>query len=100
MKKVGWSSKDQLAKAIKELLDTEWIMVTRQGGRKIPTLYALTFRAIDECGGKLDVRPNREPLHSWKRQGMSLNAANIICLPRPVGQSIPPHGSKNAVSAS
>ena len=100
MKKVGWSSKDQLAKAIKELLDTEWIMVTRQGGRKIPTLYAVTFRAIDECGGKLDVRPTLAPLHSWKRETMSLKSATVISLPRPTGQSVPPHGSQISATAS
>lgn len=33
MKPLGWKSKDQLHKAKKELLETGWIVQTRQGGR-------------------------------------------------------------------
>jgi len=67
MKKVGWTSKDQLYKAKEELLKKGWIVVTRQGGRKIPTLYAVTFRAINECGGKLDRGTTKVPLSYWKQ---------------------------------
>lgn len=61
MEKRGWRSKATLQKALKELLERGFIMTTRQGGRKVATLYAVTFKDIDECQGKLDVRPGPAP---------------------------------------
>jgi hypothetical protein len=91
MSRRGWTSKDQLAKAIAELLERGWLTVTRQGGfsggRHLPRLYAVTWLGIDYCGGKLDVKPDPVPAHSWKRAG------KIIVLPRHTGQPDPPHGS-------
>jgi hypothetical protein len=68
MHKRGWKSKDTLDRAKKELLEKRWAIVTRQGGRKIPSLYALTFWGVDECGGKLDpqIIPRNQPRDSWK----------------------------------
>src|SRR4051794_18768251 len=43
MRTRGFKSADQLSKARDELINTGWIMVTRQGGRNIPTLYAITW---------------------------------------------------------
>ncbi|MEH6473614.1 MAG: hypothetical protein V7752_20510 [Halopseudomonas sp.] len=58
MMKRGWRSRDQLSKAIKELIARNWIIQTRQGGLNMgPNLYAITWQPIDECGGKLDVQP-------------------------------------------
>jgi hypothetical protein len=61
----GFKSADQLRKARDELVNTGWIMVTRQGGRHAPSLYALTFHNIDRCKAKLDIGagPAR---HLWK----------------------------------
>lgn len=66
MKARGWRSRDTLNKARRALLDGEWIVVTRQGGRRRATLYAVTFYAIDECAGKLDVRSTHSPLSAWR----------------------------------
>lgn len=68
MKKRGWKSRDTLDRAKKDLLDKKWIQVTRQGARKIPTLYALTFWGVDECNGKLDpgICPRNKPRDTWK----------------------------------
>ena len=68
MQKRGWKSQDTLGRVKKELLDKRWIVVTRKGGRKVPDLIALTFWAIDECGGKLDphIIPKDKPMDSWK----------------------------------
>ncbi len=66
MEKRGWKSRDTLNKARKELLDVELILVSRRGDRKRPNLYALTFFAIDECGGKLDVKPTDRPHSTWR----------------------------------
>lgn len=94
MRARGWRSKDQLAKAITELLEKGWLMVTKQGGRNSPTLYAVSFMPIDECGGKLDVKATTSPPHLWKRP--SLSPAAVISLPRSTGQITPPHGARAA----
>ena len=63
----GWKSRDTLNKARKELLQSELIMVSRYGDRRRPHLYALTFFAVDDCGGKLDIRPTDTPLSAWRK---------------------------------
>lgn len=90
----GWRSKDQLAKAIKELIEKGWLMVTRQGGRNMATLYAVTFMPINECGGKLDVKATATPPHLWKRP--ALGQVAVISLPRTTGQLAPHHGTRIA----
>ena len=66
MEKRGWKSRDTLNKARKELLSVELILVARYGDRKRPHLYALTFFAIDECQGKLDIKPTERPPSYWR----------------------------------
>ncbi|WP_303900773.1 hypothetical protein [Thiohalomonas denitrificans] len=66
MERRGWKSKSSLQNALVELLETGWIIKTRQGGRNFPSLYALTFLPIDECGGKLDRPSTNAPLGWWK----------------------------------
>ena len=65
MKKRGWKSNDQRGKALKELLGKEMIILTRQGGRKIPSLYALTWRCIDPCDRKIDINPTKKPWRTF-----------------------------------
>src|SRR3954468_23333455 len=55
MKPRGWKSKETLGDALKELLEAEFILRTRPGGRNHCALYAVTFMAIDKCDGKHDV---------------------------------------------
>jgi hypothetical protein len=66
MKKRGWKSKSLLQCAIKELLKSDLIRLTRQGGRKIPNLYAITWQSIDECNGKLDISSTKLAPRSFK----------------------------------
>ena len=67
MKIRGWNSNDQLSKARKELLEKGWIVLTKQGGLGIgPNLYAVTFQAVDDCGGKLHFPETTTPLGYWK----------------------------------
>lgn len=106
MKAIGWTSRDQLDKAIVELHAANFITVTKQGGKHKPTLYAVTFYAIHWCGGKLDLHPANWPcrqfLGSWRRQEGAIaatetkraanrRAANVlkatIPLSRQAGQS-------------
>lgn len=65
LKRRGWSSQTTLAKALKQLLGANLITCTRQGKFMnpggYPTLYALNWQPIDECGGKLDVDPTTTP---------------------------------------
>lgn len=76
MKARGWTSKDQLLKAERELRETGFIELTRQGGRHQCNLYAVTWNAIDACPGKrLDVSPTHVPSGLWKHSG------NKACAP-------------------
>ena len=67
MEKRGWKSRDQLFKAQQELEAKGFIFRTRQGGRHVCNLFAITFYAIDECDGKLDVPATNVPLGDWKK---------------------------------
>ena len=72
MKQRGWRSRETLDRAKKHVLDAGFIIITRQGqrgrtgGSRFPTLYAITWRGIDDCDGKLDVPSNPVPLNLWK----------------------------------
>ncbi len=44
----GWSSKGTLGAAIVELVATGFIEVTQRGGKRLPSLYALTWLPIHE----------------------------------------------------
>lgn len=58
----AWNSNSQIRAALNELQERNLIMETKRGGLGIgPNLYALTWRPIDECGGKLDVQPTNNP---------------------------------------
>jgi hypothetical protein len=66
MREKGWSSKDQLSKARRELLERGFIVQTRQGWNNRCSLYGVTFHPIDECGGKLDINPTSTAFGWWK----------------------------------
>jgi hypothetical protein len=58
LKNRGWNSSSQLSKAKVELLERGMIVETRQGGLIVgPSLYALSWLDLDDCGGKLDLNP-------------------------------------------
>lgn len=64
----GWRSKDQLSKARRELLEKGFIVQTRQGWNNHCSLYGVTFQAIDDCGGKLDI-PQTTTAYGWWKDG-------------------------------
>lgn len=66
MKKRNWRSESTLSDARKELLYYGWIVCSRQGGRNIASLYGITFQAIDECKGKLDIAETTTAPGTWK----------------------------------
>jgi len=68
MKVRGFCSKTTLSKAIKELLQAEMILLTRQGHfiKNKASLYALTWAPINECSGKyLEVSPSITPSRNF-----------------------------------
>lgn len=64
----GWRSKGTLSRAIKELIDKGFIELTRQGGKNRCSLYAITWKPIDECKGKLDVKETRVASNLWNKK--------------------------------
>lgn len=68
----GWRSKGTLQRAVDELQAVGFIMRTRQGGRHVCTLYALTWQSIDECLdrrtglSKHDLRPTQVAPGGWQ----------------------------------
>ena len=67
MRKRGWNSNQQLTKALKELLERNLIVQTKQGGLNLgPNLYAITWHRIDECNGKLDANPTTVAPRSFR----------------------------------
>lgn len=67
----GWRSPGTLSKAVHTLREKGWLELTRQGGRHLASLYALTWWGIDDCGGKLDVAANPVPSNRWKNSSGS-----------------------------
>lgn len=57
----GWKSDSGIRLGLRELVEAGLIDETRQGGRNRCSLYAVTWHPIDECGGKLDVKPTKAP---------------------------------------
>ncbi|OIQ81585.1 hypothetical protein GALL_366380 [mine drainage metagenome] len=56
MKIRGWKSTHTLQAAKSELLEAGLIVETRKGARpNLASLYALTWYALDDCNGKLDI---------------------------------------------
>lgn len=83
MKERGWVSNATLTKAKQELLKANWIEISRQGGRHKATLYAVTFLAVDECRGKLDIASTHSPKGSWRLCDPAPAMLNRNNFPRP-----------------
>jgi len=63
----GWRSENTRGKAKRELLALELIVETRKGARpNKASLYALTWYALDPCGGKLDMKPQSFPRGAYR----------------------------------
>ena len=65
----GWTSNSSLRMAVKELVAAGFVVLTRQGGRNLTSLYALAWFPIHECGGKLDMAPTPIPPNTWLKIG-------------------------------
>lgn len=63
----GWRSEATLARAKKELLASGLIVETRKGARpNKASLYAVTWCALDHCGGKLEMTPQSFPRGEYR----------------------------------
>lgn len=81
----GWSGKSTLEKALKELLSSKVLIVSRQGGRNRCSLYALSMFAIDACGGKLEeIRATEKPTYDWFQTEMHLSGGLQNTNPAPL----------------
>ena len=91
MKGRGWSSKDQLFKALDELEHCGFILKSRQGGRHQCNLYALTWFNIDECKGKHELQASNSPPNNWKLVQKPYSQ-KLESLPRHAGNPSPQCG--------
>lgn len=67
MKLRGWKSEETLNKAKQEVQKSLLVIETRKGARPNKcSLYALTWFALDECRGKLDISPQSFPRGAYK----------------------------------
>jgi hypothetical protein len=63
----GWKSEETLHKAKLQLLEAGLMVETRKGARpNKASLYALTWYALDECGGKLDMSAQGFPRGAYR----------------------------------
>lgn len=63
----GWRSELTLQRAKVELIDLGLIVETRKGARpNKASLYAVTWCALDDCNGKLDISPRSFPHGAYR----------------------------------
>jgi len=73
LKDRGWKSRSTLHRSTQELLEAGFIVLSRLTYlRSKPNLYALTYLAVDECSGKLDIPATQKPEHLWRQKNKSL----------------------------
>ncbi len=81
MAKRGFKSSATLRKVICELVASEMIVLTRQGGKNLASLYAIAWQQIDECPKKrLEINATKIPWrqfyierqHGWPKKLGSL----------------------------
>lgn len=86
MRPRGWRSEETLQKAKRELIDLGLIVETRKGARpNKASLYAVTWCALDHCGGKLDISPQ-----SFARGAYRLRDPLPILRPKNADLTTPP----------
>lgn len=66
LKRYGWKHSETILLALRELRHYGFLLLTRQGGLHAPSLYAVTWHAIDDCGGKLECASTAVAPGHWK----------------------------------
>jgi hypothetical protein len=68
MRRRGFRSKSTLYEAGREAVAAGFAIVTRVGGRhRVCTLYGITWKPIDECGGKHHATPENVASNLWRK---------------------------------
>lgn len=68
MRRRGWKSKSTLSAAIHEAVQAGFLERSRFGTRNhICALYAITWKPIDECGGKLQIPATKVASNAWRK---------------------------------
>ena len=95
----GLTANGALRLATKELIDSGFVIQTRQGGRNRCSLFALTWLPINNCGGKLDVPATSVASNDWLFNcGKNREPPRVESSELPAVQSEPPgvQSSKNS----
>jgi hypothetical protein len=80
MKGRGWASSETLARAIRELLRTGFLLKTRQGGKNQCSLYAVTWWKIDasdKYDAALGIKATAAPPNTWRRNSLVRNPNEV-----------------------
>ena len=69
LKKLGFNSTETIRASVEECIERGLIIRTREAKFQNPNstcaLYGVTWLGIDECGGKLEVKPSSKPRRSF-----------------------------------
>ena len=72
----GWRDSTR-KRGLKELVKNELLVMTRQGGKHKCSLYAVSWRSIDYCNGKLDIQETNEPPINFKIERIKKNGRTL-----------------------
>jgi hypothetical protein len=72
MRARGWGSTATRTAALRELQVAKLLVVTRQGGRRLCTLYAITLWPLQCDMNKLDAGPGAFSTRDWEGVGATL----------------------------
>jgi hypothetical protein len=92
MRPRGWRSEATLHKAKQQLLELGLIVETRKGARpNKASLYAVTWCALDDCGGKLEMTPKSFPRGAYRGRDPlpAIQPRNAGLTPRAVADQPP-----------
>lgn len=65
LKPRGWTRGETISDTLRELIYYGMIEMTRQGGRNRASLFAVTWKPIDHCKGKLEANPTNVASRLW-----------------------------------
>ncbi len=65
LKLKGWTRGQSISNATRELIHYGMIEMTRQGGLHRCSLFAVTWKPIDHCNGKLEVKATNVASRLW-----------------------------------
>lgn len=77
-RRCGWRSGATRDRAAEEAIAAGFALLTRQGGRHVCNLYAVTWEPIDDVGKSTMYPPSHKALRLWeKREGIAHSGANV-----------------------